>query len=328
MILDAKLLSDLQSCPRKLLLSTDYEVLRWRAKSLLDACLRIGIQRITNGTDPAAAATDARATFLQSAANPGLDAPAGMDTYKLAKDYCAMLETILRATTKWSLPALSDSPVVHLNSTTGWQPLAASGVDGELHRIITVDRWDEATLSRELHSWYCVGDLCATRRPMTIHAIEIGQTRNGRRASAWARGWKHPAMANLRMRFVREDGSQFKGWKPMYLADYPNSNVDVWVEQMHAEGVAEALVHHIPVALPSYSILSGTLSQMLLEARRASILLSERSSAPWASQPMSRGACDGLVPCPWQHACHDTDVTDPATTGLYRIKSNSILHVA
>lgn len=323
-MLDAKKLTDLQSCPRKLLLHTDWEILRWRAKSLLDACLRVGIQRISCGAEPAAIAVEMKGLFLQSAANPGLDAPYGADTFKLAKDSCAMLDTILRAAARWSLPQLVDSPTVKLNSTIEWAPLAAMDASGELHRFVTVDRWDEGELSRELHSWYVFGDICATRRPMTLHAIEIGQTRKGRRASAWARGWKHPSMPNLRMRFVRADGSAFNGWKPMYLADYPNSNVDVWVAQMFDEGVAQSLVHHVPIALPDDNVIADTLRQMMMESRRADVLISERSSTPWSALPMSRGECDGIVPCSWQYACHQS-ITDLSTTGLYVARNRDML---
>ena len=33
--------------------------------------------------------------------------------------------------------------------------------------------------------------------------------------------------------------------------------------------------------------------------------------------PMVRGACDGIVPCPWQPVCYHEGVTDPATLPLY-----------
>jgi len=315
MILDAKLLSDLQACPRRFLLNTNYEVLHWRPKLLLDACLRVGIQRISNGQDVAVVASDAKAQFLQTAANPGLDAPRGTDTYKLAKDYCALLETILLAAPRWSLPALTDSPVVALNSTTQWQPLAFTDAAGELHRFVTTDRIDDGTIARELHSWYVFGDMCVTRKSMTVHVIDIGQTRNGRRASAWARGWKHPAMANLKMRFARKDGSTFKGWLPVYLAD--GGDAEAWVAQMYAEGVAQGLVHIVPVALPSEAVIADTVWQILQEASRAHRLSAERGPRRWLAQPMSRAACDGMIPCPFQNVCHGEMVTDIISLGLY-----------
>jgi len=317
MILDARSLSELQSCPRKFLLNLDYEVLHFRPKSLLDACLRVGVQRISNSEDIEAVVGDAKTRFLQAAANPGLDAPRGTDTYKLAKDYIVMLETILRVAARWGLLPLHDSPSVALNSTVQWQPLAFEDANGELRRFITIDKWTDADLSRELHSWYCVGDMCATRKPMTIHVIEIGQTRNGRRASAWARGWKHPTMPNLKMHFAHKDGSAFKGWLPVYLAD--GGDAEEWVEQMYGEGVAQALVRTVPVAMPGEKTRLDTVWQMLQEANRAGRLIAERGPRRWMAQPMSRVACDGMVPCSFQSVCHGENVK-VEEIGLYRIR--------
>lgn len=327
MILDAAVLSSLQSCPRKFLLEADWEVLHWRAKTLFDACLRKGIINISNGAHPHAAADDAKAEFVQVAANPGLDLPRGSDSYKIAKDWCAMLDTVLRAAARWGLPKLSDSPVVWLNSTTEWRSLASIDTEGELHRIITVDRWDDIALSRELHSWAVFGDISVTSRPMTIHVIEIGQVRHGRRASPWARGWRHPSMPNLKMHFARKDGTTFKGWVPVYFTDSRDTDADAWVGLMYAEGVGESLVHTVPVSVPDETVRADTLRQILQESARAAVLLSERGSGGWLAQPMHRAACDGMVPCAWQSACHQM-VTDPATTGLYQIKGRSMLRVA
>jgi len=327
MILDAASLTVLQACPRRFLLESDWIALRWRAKSLFDACLRIHIPAITNGTGADRAAADAKMRFLQAAANPGLDLPYGSDSYKIAKDYAVMLDTVLRAATKWNLPKLKDSPAVRLNSAVEWQPLAGVDDKGELHRFVTVDRWTEEDLARELHGWYVFGDVAATGKPMMIHAVEIGQMRGGRRASAWARGWKHPTMPNLKMHFARKDGSTFKGWTPVYLADHADMDPEEWVELMHREGVAQGLVRHVGVEVPADGVQQDTIRQIMQEAARAGVLISERRSTSWRAMPMSRGACDGLVPCPWQGACH-AEVTDPATTGLYQLKSKSMLRVA
>jgi len=180
-----------------------------------------------------------------------------------------------------------------------------------------VDRWGEADLARELHSWYVFGELAILRRPLTLHAIEIGQTRGGRRASPWTRGWKHPTMPSLRMRFAHKDGSVPKGWKPMYLADYAHADADAWVSQMFAEGVAQALVRHVPVRVPESTVCEDTVRQVRAEAARAGVLLSERAFASWPTLPMFRAACDGFVPCPYQPCCHGELVTDITSFGLY-----------
>lgn len=326
--LNAYTLTTLQGCSRRLLLESDYEVLRWRPKLLLDACLRSGIEIISNGGSEIVdrVADDMKARFMQVAANPGLDVPYGANSYVIAKDYTAMIDTILRAAASWGLPPLTDSPIVRLNSITSWQPLAfaaSSAANESLHRIITVDRWTDDNLAREAHSWYVTGDIAATRRPMTLHVIEIGQVRNGRRASAWARAWQHPTMPTLKLRFAHKDGSTFKGWKPIYLADSRKLDPAEWVKRMDAEGAAESLTRHIKIDVPTDALCEDTTRQIMLEASRASVLLSERRSAPWRSLPMSRGACDSIAaPCPWQHACYES-ATDLTSLGLYQIKGSA-----
>ena len=109
MILTAASISVLQSCPRRLLLEADYEVIRWRPKLLMDAMLRKGILEISQGANASSIAASAKADFLQSAANPGLDLSRGSDPYRVALDWCAMLDTILRAAPRMGFPALTKS---------------------------------------------------------------------------------------------------------------------------------------------------------------------------------------------------------------------------
>ena len=339
MILDAKTLTSLESCPRQIVLSAAWQVRRWRAKALFDACLRVGIARMTNGTSARDAATEMKGEFLQAAANPGLDLPLGSASYKIAKDYAAMLDTVLRAAARWNLPALQDTPAVPLGEGVEWQPLAAMDATGELHRIVTVDAWTDAAMARELHGWFVAGDTAATGRGMMIHVVEIGRTRKGRRESFWARGWKRQEMPSLRMRFVRKSSpgnerrakQEFKGqgWKPVYLADYPHSDPDVWVEGMVREGVADALVHHVGVRPPGDRVRQATLAQMLQEGVRMTAILATHTGTEWTTMPMHRAACDAIVPCPWQHACYATDaliVNDLSNTGLYVPRERSMLH--
>jgi hypothetical protein len=328
MILTASSIVDLQSCPRKTLLSADYEILHLRPKQLLDACLRKGILAISRGEDVAATVKQMRMEFLQAAANPGMATPTGTDSYKLAMDLCAMLDTILRAAARMGLPHLGEHPGIKLNSGITWQPLAFTSADG-LHRIVTIDRWSEADLVRELHSWFVAGDMATTGLDMTIHVIEIGQSRNGRRASAWARGWRNPVMKNAnRIRFIHKDGTSFKGWIPVWLADERDLDVDGWVGAMFKEGAAQRLWHTIPVAMPTEAQRAETMRQILGEGARASVLISERGSAPWSSAPMVRAACDGLgVPCGWQGACYGNG-NDLVSIGLYIVREKGILRVA
>lgn len=325
MVLDARQLTTLQNCPRRLLLEADWEVLRWRPKSLFDALLRKGIIAISNGAAVRETAQSAKADYLQLAAQPGLDLPQGSNPYVIARDYCAMLDTVLHAAAKMNVSKLSPAREVRLNSSCSWQPLAALGEDGMLHRFITVDRWDEDALARELHGWYVFGDVAIARLAMVLHVFVIGQMRKGRRASAWARGWKRPEMPNLKMRFLKKDGTP-AGGIPIYLAELVGKDADPedWVAQMEHEGAVKALSRMLIVDVPGAEVCDDTLAQVLQEARRASVLLTERRSMTWQGMPMSRGACDGMSPCPYQPACHQL-VTDLVSIGIYKSKNIDIV---
>jgi hypothetical protein len=321
MILDAEQLASYQLCKRKLLLSADYRPAKWLPRSLFNACLRRAIVSLSAGVAPGQVATDAVAGFLEIAADPGLNVPYGANPYNIAKEWCAMLETIPRALGRITLLTLHEMGPVRLNSSLSWQPSAWADESGVMHRWITVDRWTQGDLAREGHGWYVMGDVAITRTPMMLHVVEIGSQRDGRRASDWARGWKHPGLASLAMRFRHADGEKPKGWKAVYLADQPYADYDEWVDQMWREGVVEQLVHHIEITVPPDSVCDDTTRQVMQEAIRMREMLEERGSIGHLAVPMSRGACDLFIPCEFQEVCYSVKPVDPAATGLYQIRS-------
>ena len=308
LVLDASSISSWQSCRRRGILDRDWRPHKWRGKALADGTLRQAILALSGGMDAAATAGEATARFLQTAANPGLDASG--DTYSLAKEWCALLDTVVRSVARAGVPkGLVEHPPVRLNSSVEWQPLAH--VSGQsLHRWVTLDRWDESALMRELHSWWVIGDIATTKLPLTLHVIEIGQVRSGRRASPWTRAWRHPAMSSLPLRFKRKDGRDFQGWKPTYLSD-ERVSVESWVEQLWKEGAAQEVMHTIEVKVPTEHQCSRVLSDILVE----SLAMQEASGDHWTMQPMSRNACDEWVPCPFQTVCYG-DVVDVASLGF------------
>jgi hypothetical protein len=262
---------------------------------------------------------------MQAAANPGLDLTPH-DPFTLAKDYCAMLDTILRTVGRHPIMMLKDRTPLNLSPALSWRFLAHADDSGTLHRWITTDSWKQADLARELHSWWVMGDIAAAEAPMVLHVVLIGRIHKGRRASPWARGWKHPAMPSLRMRFVKKDGEALRNWMPYYLADDRDNDPDAWVEQLEREGVTGMLMHHIPVNPPPPEICRQTRTQIIQEALRMQELVVERASTPYDALPMSRNACDGgLVPCPFQDACYMTKPTDLASMGLYQNRMEATL---
>lgn len=311
-VLDASALTAWQTCRRRFLLASEWLPARWRPKSLFDSCLRRAVHDLSSGRAVADVVAEARARFLSVAASPGLDAE-GVNVYVLAKDWCATLSTVLYALSRLTLLVPHAVAPVALARRVEWRVLAEADDSGELHRWLTVDAWSEDALARACHEWTTAGDMAATGQPMTLHAIEIGRTVKGRRISPWARGYKNTIMPSLQARFAkpREGSKRADVWKAAWLADDLRLDAEKWVDHMHAEGVAQKLVHHVRLRALADTVAADTRRQMLAEASAMREASAERASAPWSAWPMSRGACDlrgSGGGCAYQRACYQPNV--------------------
>jgi len=324
MIIDGHLLTTFQSCRRRHLLEREYSVVRWRPKSLFDACLRQAIAALSDGQTAAGVIQEARTRFLSQAANPGLDFPAGTDSWVVANDYAGMLATVLTAVSRLTLLALQPLSPAAPSPEWSWQFSSLADESGALHRWVTCDRFDDDTLMREAHGWRVFGDICVADAPLTLHVIEIGKMSKGRRQSPWVRAWSNPNFLYNKFKFQANDPKgghralRGEGWRPFWYAEQPKPDAGAWVDTMDAEGVTPGLLHHIAIRQPSDAVRQDTLRQIGRVAAEASALAGE-----WWEQPMSRGQCDGLIPCPWQDACmRDKPAEGIAELGLYRIKGD------
>lgn len=316
-LIDAAQLVEFQACRRRYLLSRQWRPNRWRPKLLMDACLRQGILDLGNGMPAKEAMMAATTRLMATGANPGLDI-AGSDPYVIALDSCAVLETVLLTLSKQPILKLVPMTSKKLGEGLEWVFLAHMDENGELHRHITVDRYDEDRLAQELHSWYVFGDLCMSRKPMHLHFIEIGQMRDGRRHSPWARAYQHDVIAN-RIKFQRKGGKSLQGdsWKSVYLADSNKYDAEFWVSAMQQEGVADGLIHHADVTVPTQEHISECRRHIKTEANQME---------QWIAQvvnprivPMARAACDSPLPCSYQAFCFaPSPEVDIAGLGLYK----------
>lgn len=316
-VIDANTLTEFQTCRRKFLLSRQWRSLRWVAKILFDTCLRWALVELSTGRKVEEVALEATTRFMNTAANPGLDIQ-GHDPYLIATDYCAMLETILHAFSRRSLTKMSDHPTVTMGQELEWSFMSHLGEDGFLHRWISCDRMDSDRLAQEAHSWKCFGDIAAARLPMKLHVVEIGQMRDSRRHSPWARAYKHDYIRG-KIKFIRKGNKSLQGevWKPIYLADSEAYDAKAWVDIMEEEGVPDTLIHEIELTVPE--------NQHLKEFRRH-IRTEADQMQQWQSQvinpraiPMSRSACDSPFPCSFQAVCYAPAVdVDIASLGIYK----------
>jgi hypothetical protein len=257
---------------------------------------------------------------MTTGAQAGLDVT-GNDPFKIALDLCACLETIITTLGRRPLLKLSPIPSKPIGSDLEWNYLAHADERGHLHRVITVDRFDDDRLSQEMHSWYVMGDLCMAKQPMHLHFIEIGQLRDGRRHTPWCRGYEHEYIAN-RLKFSRKGNKELQGaaWKAVFLADSNAYNADSWCAQMESEGVAETLIHDIEVTVPSTEHRKAAIRDIKIEATQMQQW--EAAVSDPQQVPMSRAACDSPFACQFQSICYSPTVdVDVPSLGLYKPRS-------
>lgn len=301
------MIGDWQACRRRAVLAADWLPGRWRPKALFAMCIRRGIMLLasTATPDPRAVSTELQAEYMETAADPGLDVY-DRSPYHVARDYCALIDTVIHGLAHGPLPVLADHPPAPLNSTLEWRFTTPVDEAGRLHRFVVTDSWSNDSLTREVHSWRTIGDLVVSEAPLTIHAIVLGQSRHYRHHSAWARAFRHPSIPALRVRFQSKDpkGESLRAWKPVWFVEQPAGDAAEWVELASEEGAIAPLLPTFNVAVPPPTTCAKVRAELSVEGAKLREALVERDSTRWREWPMSRNACDGLIPCPYQTACY------------------------
>src|ERR1700733_3432510 len=320
MVITASDLRNYQSCRRRWLLERSWRVARWRPQHLFRACLREGVFQLSTGCEIAIVRTNQRTRFLSEAARPGLDFVSG-DPWTVAQDWAGMISTVLTA-----LSRLATLPRI---DGLSWLPSTWIDDSGTLHRWITASMWNDDALAREAHGWPVIADMVMLDAPLQLHVVEIGQQRDGRRYSPWARGYRHPIIAG-QFRFQRPDGKggwrKLSGehWRPLWYADQTKPDPEAWCDLMDADHVTPSLLHHISMSQPSPQAsrrVRAEIAQLASEMQAAATRATR--SADGMAEPMARGACDPMGgPCQWQNCCFapDPDKLDIGSLGLYQIR--------
>lgn len=322
MNLDATIVSHYQSCKRRSVLERTWKPRQWRAKTLWEREFRQALLALSAGTDLNEVVRVHRSRFFGYCANPGLDLPPGTNAFIVAKDWAIMLEILLRVMKRSTLLELKTVPAVEINPLVSWRVLSPIDGSGVMHRWITCDRWNNDELSRQAHGWWTFGDMAVMRKPTTLHVIEIGQVRSGRRDSCWTRGFRSRYAPNLPLRFKRPERNP-QDFVPEYLADKRSEEeeTEAWVTQIIKEGLISKHIQHVPLECPSDEVCEKTCEEIFTLASEIHSL-SERK---WSDVAMSRSACDGLVPCPWQDCCYRWPLSDPEDAGYVQVDAGSSL---
>jgi len=261
----------------------------------------------------------AKSTALKIAGKMDLKTTA-LEPYAVATHVgwlAGILATFLRA----KLGILMPAPVTMSSNGIEWQPMTFEDSSGLRHRFVLVDHWDDDRLTSEAHSWLTIGELAASGRPLTLHALVIGASRQGRRHSPWTKGYLHPANRQLRFGRRRKGGKQsgLSGeWVETWRESYPQCSTQEWLRVMQEDGVLSELVVSRPVKMNSTDI------RLLAAQSEMAVIRASMESAD-VSAPMRRSSCDevGRGPCPFQPICYSPVATSPAELPhLYRNRSS------
>jgi hypothetical protein len=258
-------------CSRFRTWSERYELPRIPLSDALNTSLRAGLL----AGDQAAAYTK----FMALAANPGLDIDGGR-IYDIAVHHAQMLEVLtsyLVTDGPW-MPA----EAVPFNGDT-YEPLSYQLPDGRLRRVVLCSSWNSLREQEEKTSWWSVGDMAVTGRPMLVNVLVIGSAKGGFRQSPWTTGYIHPENGILRIR--KKDGVFTDRWKKVYRENTDLRSLD-WLTKMQQDAAFEGIVESFTLD----GVDKGVLKDM------------ERMK--FGGTEMRRSACFRNVPCVMAELCH------------------------
>jgi hypothetical protein len=127
--------------------------------------------------------------------------------------------------------------------------------------------------------------------------IVLGQSREGKRHSAWAKGLLHPVNKKLRFRKKNAVSEPFKSsWEQIWREDHDEITTRDWLQTMLSDGVLQDLCFSVNIAVPEKFACQSILDM----AARKLEKLEKMKSLP---DPQLTG-CNWPKPCLFRTPCH------------------------
>ena len=316
-LIDAAMLTEFQACRRRFLYTRYWRPRRWIPRLLFNACLRQGILDIGDGKLAEEVIAAATTRFFSVAAEPGLDV-IGLDPYRLACDYAGILETVLYTLSRRPITKLAPLPSRKVGDHLEFLFLAHVDKQGELHRTVTVDRFSEDALTKEMHSWFVFAETAIAQKPMHLQFIAIGSKRDGRQHTPWIKAQEHEHIAH-RIKFQRKGGKALQGdaWRDVWMPDSTVWNYKTWCDAMAAEGLPDQLIHEVVIEPPTKERIIECKRHVQIEAEQMQQWIV--SVANPSAVPMARAACHFPNDCAFIPCCYSPLIDiDPSALGLYK----------
>ena len=304
-MISAALLSDLESCQRRGYYSRDWLPRRLHPTELT----RQAIYKTLCGSEENTIGEVAGSAVMELCANVGLDLVDTGHLYDVGLHHAAIADLVAtwareRLGRDIGVPGDQDIGNHVWESSCLCQPAAA-----RLVRIVLVDHFsDERTLA-ESRSWFTLGEIAVYGCPMDVYLVCLGQSRGGKRHSAWSKGLLHPR--NRQVRFKRQ-ASKIEGfketWVPIWREDHQEISRETWLGQMERDGVLQDLTKSFTVEplSPFHRM------EALGAIQRKADTLSSLTALP----DPSYSACDWPRPCPFRSVCFAPARVTPKDLGF------------
>lgn len=193
----------------------------------------------------------------------------------------------------WSAPdpvRIGDGPL--------WTSAAYLDPSGTyLRRIALVSNWSDDRHYSEARSWFSIGEVAIYGLPMQQATVILGQSRNGKRSSPWAKGLLHPANKKLRFRKKHDVSQPFKDtWLPVWREDHDEIETTTWLQRMLDDGVLQDVCFKVDI--PAL----GALARDKIRDMAAQKL--EELAGLKAAPDAQLTGCDWPKPCLFRTPCH------------------------
>jgi hypothetical protein len=261
--------------------------------------MKQAVVELSSGMDKHTVAVRATTRFITQARNPGLDGLEGRDTYTITMDFTATMKTIIEYLSRLTLLPLTAVP-----PSPQWEFSCSRDELGTIHRWTFVDFINDDVLMKQGHSWSTLGDMVMVQAPMTLHLVAIGRRDGVRRSSTWCKAFASTVIVG-HYRFQRKGGKPLNGaWKPIWFADNPDNEPDVWVNIMEGDEMFlnGDLVQHINLREPDKEQARRLMDVMEGEIKRMAEALDDLES-----RPMYLHSCDSPYACPHQIVCYSPE---------------------
>lgn len=237
-----ELLDHFEHCHREGIYARDWRKGKLTTHQLLMEGIREGL--ITSRSDYGQRAGE---RCFEIAANPGFESKQH-DLHGEAVHLCSLSDIIssaIRRKEPWK-----EAPPVELGEGHIWESDCFLDPSGDsLRRVIAVSSWNDDRHFSTCRGWGTMGSMCAYGLPMKLCVVLLGQHRDGRYHSFWAKGSLHPVSKQLRFR-KKTEGKFKESWSQIWREDRDEITTSDWLNAMLGDGVLQDSLILVDVPLP------------------------------------------------------------------------------